>query len=128
MTGHRILVVEDNERNLKLVRDVLQYAGFGVLEALSGERGVELAAAYVPHLVLMDLALPGIGGEQALQLIRADERTRRIPVVALTASAMQPDRARVLLAGFDGYLEKPISVRAFPAQVRGFLAGNHADG
>ena len=127
MTGHRILVVEDNERNLKLVRDVLQYAGFEVLEARSGEQGVELAVQHLPHLVLMDLTLPGIGGENALRLIRADERTRRIPVVALTASAMQPDRARVLLAGFDGYLEKPISVRAFPGQVREFLTGNHTD-
>ena len=127
MTGHRILVVEDNERNLKLVRDVLQYAGFEVIEARSGELGVELAVQCRPHLVLMDLKLPGIGGEQALQLIRADDRTHRIPVVALTASAMQPDRDRVLLAGFDGYLEKPISVRAFPGQVRQFLTGNPAD-
>ena len=127
MTGHRILVVEDNERNLKLVRDVLQYAGFEVIEARSGERGVELAVQYQPELVLMDLKLPGIGGEQALQLIRADDRTHRIPVVALTASAMQPDRDRVLLAGFDGYLEKPISVPDFPGQVRQFLTGNPAD-
>jgi two-component system cell cycle response regulator DivK len=106
---------------------VLQYAGFEVIEARSGERGVELAAEYQPELVLMDLKLPGIGGEQALQLIRADDRTHRIPVVALTASAMQPDRARVLLAGFDGYLEKPISVRAFPGQVWEFLTGSRAD-
>jgi two-component system cell cycle response regulator DivK len=127
MTGHRILVVEDNERNLKLVRDVLQYAGFEVIEARSGELGVELAVEYQPELVLMDLKLPGIGGEQALHLIRDDDRTHRIPVVALTASAMQPDRARVLLAGFDGYLEKPISVPDFPGQVRQFLTGNPAD-
>jgi two-component system cell cycle response regulator DivK len=106
---------------------VLQYGGFEVLEARSGERGVELAAEYLPHLVLMDLKLPGIGGEQALQLIRADDRTRRIPVVALTASAMHQDRDRALLAGFDGYLEKPISVRSFPGQVLQFLSGNHAD-
>jgi len=127
MTGHRILVVEDNEHNLKLVRDVLQYAGFEVIEARSGELGVELAVEYQPELVLMDLKLPGIGGEQALHLIRDDDRTHRIPVVALTASAMQPDRARVLLAGFDGYLEKPISVPDFPGQVRQFLTGNPAD-
>ena len=127
MTGHRILVVEDNERNLKLVRDVLQHAGFEVIEARSGERGIELAAEHQPELVLMDLKLPGIGGEQALELIRADDRTHRIPVVALTASAMQPDRDRVLLAGFDGYLEKPISVPDFPGQVRQFLTGSRAD-
>jgi len=121
MTGRRILVVEDNERNLKLVRDVLQYAGFEVLEARTGERGVELAVQCRPDLVLMDLKLPGIGGEQALLLIRDDDRTRRIPVVALTASVMQQDRARVLQAGFDGYLEKPIDVRALPGQVLEFL-------
>ena len=121
MTGHRILVVEDNERNLKLVRDVLQYAGFEVLEARTGERGVELAVQCRPDLVLMDLKLPGIGGEQALQLIRDDNRTQGIPVVALTASVMEHDRARVLLAGFDGHLEKPINVREFPSQVLEFL-------
>lgn len=123
MTGHRILVVEDNERNLKLVRDVLQYAGFDVIEARTGEHGVELAVQHRPHLVLMDLKLPGIGGEQALQLIRDDDRTCEIPVVALTASAMHQDRDRVLEAGFDGYLDKPISVPALPGQVLDFLIG-----
>jgi len=123
MTGHRILVVEDNERNLKLVRDVLQYAGFEVLEARTGERGVELAVQCLPDLVLLDLKLPGIDGERALQLMREDDRTRRIPVVAVTASVMQQDRARVLRAGFDGHLEKPISVRALPGQIEAFLGG-----
>ena len=88
MTGHRILVVEDNERNLKLVRDVLQYAGYDILEARTGEQGVELAQRSSPHLVLMDLQLPGIDGEQAFRLIRDDSRTSGIPVVALTASAI----------------------------------------
>lgn len=123
MTVHRVLVVEDNERNLKLVRDVLQHAGFEVLEARTGERGVELAGLYRPHLILMDLKLPGVDGEQALRLIRDDERTRRIPVIAVTASVMQQDRDRVLEAGFDGYLGKPISVRALPSQVLQFLTG-----
>jgi CheY-like chemotaxis protein len=122
VTGHRILVVEDNERNLKLVRDVLQYAGYDILEARTGEQGVELAQRSSPHLVLMDLQLPGIDGEQAFRLIRDDSRTSGIPVVALTASAMKDDRARVLRAGFDGYLEKPINVRALPAQVLAFLS------
>lgn len=121
MTAHRVLVVEDNERNLKLVRDVLQYSGFEVLEARTGERGVELAIECLPQLVLMDLQLPGISGEQAFELLRDDDRTSRIPVVALTASAMKEDQARVLRAGFDGYLEKPISVRALPGQVLEFL-------
>ena len=122
MTEHRILLVEDNERNLKLVRDVLQYAGYDILEARTGEQGVELAQRSSPHLVLMDLQLPGIDGEQAFRLIRDDSRTSGIPVVALTASAMKDDRARVLQAGFDGYLEKPINVRALPAQVLAFLS------
>jgi len=74
VTGHRILVVEDNERNLKLVRDVLQYAGYDILEARTGEQGVELAQRSSPHLVLMDLQLPGIDGEQAFRLIRDDRR------------------------------------------------------
>lgn len=121
MTAQRILVVEDNEKNLKLVRDVLQYKGYEILEARTGEQGVELALAFLPHLVLMDLQLPGINGEQAFQLIRDNERTSGIPIVALTASAMKDDRARVLQAGFDGYLDKPISVRALPDQVLQYL-------
>jgi two-component system, cell cycle response regulator DivK len=121
MTGHQILVVEDNERNLKLVRDVLQFAGYEVLSARSGEQGVALARERVPDLVLMDLQLPAMDGTEALRLLRADPLTRAIPVVAVTAFAMKDDRERALDAGFDSYLEKPINVRAFPELVRGFL-------
>jgi two-component system, cell cycle response regulator DivK len=117
----RILVVEDNERNLKLVRDVLRFAGYDVLEARSGEQGVALANECAPDLVLMDLQLPSMDGTQALRLLRQSPRTREVPVVAVTAFAMKEDRDRALKAGFDGYLEKPISVRALPDQVRGFL-------
>jgi two-component system, cell cycle response regulator DivK len=123
VTTRRILVVEDNERNLKLVRDVLRYAGYDIIEARTGEHGVELARACPPDLVLMDLQLPGIDGQQAMQQLRDDERTSHIPVVAITASVMNDDRARVLRAGFDGYLEKPISVRDLPGQVQAFLSG-----
>jgi len=119
MSGGRILVVEDNPKNLKLVRDVLSYAGYEVIEATSGEDGVRLAAESRPDLILMDLQLPGIDGAEALRQIRAIER--RIPVVAVTAFAMNDDRARAFDAGFDGYVEKPISVRALPQQVRDFL-------
>jgi two-component system, cell cycle response regulator DivK len=126
VTTHRILVVEDNERNLKLVRDVLQYAGYEIIEARTGEHGVELARECAPHLVLMDLQLPGIDGEEAMRQLRDDDRTNSIPVVALTASAMKDDRARVLQAGFDGYLEKPISVRDLPGQVLAFMTGREA--
>ena len=120
MTG-RILVVEDNERNLKLVRDVLQYAGYDVIAASSGEQGVALARERMPDLVLMDLQLPEMDGAEALRILRDDPLTRAIPVVAVTAFAMKDDRERALDAGFDSYIEKPISVRALPEQVRGFL-------
>ena len=117
----RILVVEDNRLNMKLVRDVLEHAGYDVVEAGTGEEGVELALGQRPDLVLMDLQLPGIDGHAALSLLREDAATGHIPVVALTAFAMAQDRDRALAAGFDGYLEKPISVRSFPDQVRAHL-------
>ena len=118
-----ILVVEDNERNLKLLRDVLEYAGYDVRVARTGEDGVTLAVKEPPDLVLMDLQLPGIDGMEALRQLRESPRTAGIPVVAVTAQAMKQDRERALDAGFDGYVEKPISVRAFPDQVRRFLSG-----
>ena len=120
---HVILVVEDNERNLKLLRDVLEYSGYDVRAARTGEDGIALAASELPDLVLMDLQLPGIDGMEALRQLRESPRTADIPVVAVTAQAMKHDRERALQAGFDGYVEKPISVRAFPDQVRGFLSG-----
>ena len=117
-----ILVVEDNERNLKLLRDVLQYAGYGVRAARTAEDGIALAVSEPPDLVLMDLQLPGIDGMEALHRLRENPRTTDIPVVAVTAQAMKQDRERVLEAGFNGYIEKPISIRAFPDQVRSFLS------
>ena len=119
MSEGRILVVEDNPKNLKLVRDVLTYAGYEVIEATSGEDGVRLAAELGPDLILMDLQLPGIDGAEALRQIRATETA--VPVVAVTAFAMNDDRTRAFEAGFDGYVEKPISVRALPQQVSDFL-------
>jgi CheY-like chemotaxis protein len=120
---HLILVVEDNERNLKLLRDLLEYEGYGVRAARTAEDGIALAVSEPPDLVLMDLQLPGIDGIEALRRLRESPRTANIPVVAVTAQAMKQDRERVLQAGFDGYVEKPISVRAFPDQVRRFLPG-----
>ena len=120
---HVILVVEDNERNLKLLRDVLEYAGYDVRVARTAEDGITLAVKEPPDLVLMDLQLPGIDGMEALRQLRENPRTADIPVVAVTAQAMKQDRERALDAGFNGYIEKPISVRAFPDQVRGFLSG-----
>ena len=120
---HVILVVEDNERNLKLLRDVLEYAGYDVRVARTAEEGITLAVSDPPHLVLMDIQLPGVDGVEALGRLRESPRTADIPVVAVTAQAMKQDRERALRAGFDGYVEKPISVRAFPDQVRRFLPG-----
>jgi CheY-like chemotaxis protein len=124
MSGpYRILVVEDNELNLKLVRDVLTHAGYEVLEARSGEQGVEVAAESKPDLILMDLQLPGIDGTETLRRLRSSPLTEEVPVVAVTAFAMREDRERAAREGFSGYLEKPFSTRELPAQVRGFLAG-----
>jgi two-component system, cell cycle response regulator DivK len=120
---HVILVVEDNERNLKLVRDVLEYVGYDVRVARTAEDGIALAIKEPPDLVLMDLQLPGIDGMEALRRLRENPRTADIPVVAVTAQAMKQDRERALEVGFNGYIEKPISVRAFPDQVRSFLSG-----
>jgi two-component system cell cycle response regulator DivK len=120
---HVILVVEDNERNLKLLRDVLEYAGYDVRAARTAEAAITLAVSEPPDLVLMDLQLPGIDGMEALRRLRESPRTAHIPVVAVTAQAMKQDRERALQAGFDAYVEKPISVRAFPDQIQRFLSG-----
>jgi two-component system cell cycle response regulator DivK len=120
---YMILVVEDNERNLKLLRDVLEYAGYDVRVARTAEDGITSAVSEPPDLVLMDLQLPGIDGMEALRQLRESSRTADIPVIAVTAQAMKQDRERALDAGFNGYVEKPISVRAFPDQVRRFLSG-----
>ena len=122
-----ILVVEDNERNLKLLRDVLDYAGYDVRVARTAEDGISSAFSEPPDLVLMDLQLPGIDGTEALRRLRESPRTAGIPVVAVTAQAMKHDRERALEAGFNGYIEKPISVRAFPDQVRSFLSGGQVE-
>lgn len=128
MTGDRILVVEDNPLNLKLIRDVLVFKGYEVIEARSGEEGVDVAHDRVPDLVLMDLQLPGIDGVEALRLLRQDPVVGAVPVVAVTAFAMKEDRERAYANGFDGYLSKPISVRALPAQVEAFLRRVKPDG
>ena len=116
--GPQVLVIEDNEKNMKLLRDVLQATGYRTLEADSGEAGVELARAHRPSLVLMDVQLPGMSGVEALERLREDEGTAETPVLALTAQAMRGDRERFLDAGFDGYLAKPIDVTELIAIVR----------
>ena len=122
MAGELILVVEDNEKNRKLVRDVLTFKGYTVIEAETGEDGVRLAKERLPKLVLMDIQLPGINGIDALRQLRADDATRSIPVIAVTASAMDRDRQTIMAAGFDGYQSKPLNVREFMAAVEAILA------
>jgi two-component system, cell cycle response regulator DivK len=119
----RILVVEDNALNLKLVRDVLEAAGYEVVAAISGEEALELAAGCRPDLVLMDLQLPGIDGSETMRRLREGPVALDVPVVAVTAFAMTQDHRNAARAGFDGYLEKPISVRALVGQVEAFLHG-----
>jgi two-component system, cell cycle response regulator DivK len=118
MAGERVLVVEDNEKNMKLFRDVLLASGYRTLEATSGGQAVELAAEHEPDLVLMDVRLRDIDGVEALRRLRADERTASIPVVALTAQAMRGDRERFLAAGFVAYISKPVNVAELLDTVR----------
>jgi CheY-like chemotaxis protein len=118
MTGERILVVEDNEKNMKLFRDVLIATGYRTLEATTGGEAVDLASEHTPDLVLMDIQLPDLDGVEALHRLRADARTQTIPVLALTAQAMHGDRERFLAAGFDGYVSKPVNVRDLLGTVR----------
>jgi two-component system cell cycle response regulator DivK len=118
-----VLIVDDNAMNVKLARDVLRFAGFRTLEADTGGGGVSLALEHLPDVILMDIRLPDMEGTEAVRLLKDEGRTAKIPVVALTAFAMKGDRERFLAEGFDGYVEKPISVRDFPEQVRSYLGG-----
>ena len=119
-----ILIVEDNARNLKLVRDALNHVGYRTLEAATAEDGLALAREERPGLVLMDIQLPGMDGVEALERLRSDPATAGVRVLALTAFAMKDDRERFLAAGFDGYLEKPLDVRRLPEQVAAALAAD----
>ena len=117
-----ILIVEDNEKNMKLVRDVLRVKGYETLEAVTGEDGIRLAKEHLPALVLMDIQLPGISGIEALKQLRADPATAAIPVIAVTASVMVSDRRNITDAGFDGYVGKPLNLKEFLAAVASALA------
>ncbi len=121
MANELILIVEDNPKNLKLVRDTLQVKGYQTIETETGEEGVRMAQARRPALILMDIQLPGISGIEALQQLRADPATRPIPVIAVTASVMAQERQKVMAAGFDGWQGKPISVRELLETVRQIL-------
>jgi two-component system cell cycle response regulator DivK len=116
-----ILIVEDNDKNLKLVRDVLQAKGYATIEAGTAEEGIRLALERQPNLILMDIQLPGMNGIDALKSLRADPATAAIPAVAVTASVMQQDRKLITAAGFDAYVGKPINIREFLETVRSVL-------
>ena len=120
MAGALILIVEDNDKNLKLARDLLQHDGFRTLEAETAAAAIALAEQHVPDLILMDIQLPDMDGVTALGRLREMGTTTSIPVVALTAFAMAGDRERLLAAGFDGYLAKPIDIHDFVDRVRQF--------
>ncbi len=121
MPAHRILYVEDNFQNKRLVRKILTARGFDVLEADDGLTGVEVATKEIPDLILMDISLPGIDGVEATQRIKAQAGTTSIPIVALTANAMRGDRERFIAAGCDDYLPKPISTHELLEMIRKYL-------
>ena len=113
MAGELILIIEDNEKNRKLARDVLQVKGFKTIESESAEEGLELARDQSPALILMDIQLPGMDGIMAMKQLKAEPKTKNIPIIAITASAMTHNRQTMLAEGFDGYQTKPISLKDF---------------
>ena len=124
MAGELILIIEDNDKNLKLVRDVLQFNGYETAEAMTAEDGLILARSQHPTLILLDIQLPGMDGFAALRQLRADPITKSTQVMAVTASAMEQDRKKILEAGFDGYMTKPINVKKFTEEIRTVLASD----
>jgi CheY-like chemotaxis protein len=117
-----VLIVEDNSKNVKLMRDLLEFHGYRTREATTAEDGVAIAFRERPDLILMDVRLPGMDGLAALKLLRADPRTAKVPVVAVTASVMPDERDRFTQAGFDGFIAKPIDIRGFPGEIEAYLA------
>jgi len=126
MAGELILIVEDNDKSRKLIRDLLQVKGYHTLETEAAEEGHRLAVGNSPALILMDVQLPGMDGITALQHLRADPKTKSIPVVAITASVMTNTRQAMMAEGFDGYQSKPISVKDFLEEVRRVLVAEQA--
>ncbi len=128
MANELILIVEDNEKNRKLVRDVLQVKGYKTIETETGEEGIRLAQESRPALILMDIQLPGIDGITALRRLRAEPETQDIPIIAVTASAMTNNRESMLAEGFDGYQNKPISVKDFLEEMGRVLEAHRGAG
>jgi two-component system cell cycle response regulator DivK len=116
-----ILIVEDEPRNMKLLHDLLQRFGYEIIEASDGEQGVKLAGEKIPDLILMDIMMPKMDGLEATRIIKADEKTKRIPIIALTSYAMKGDREKTIEAGCDGYIAKPIDIKEVLKAIEHFL-------
>ena len=121
MAGELILIIEDNENNRKLCRDVLQVKGYQTIESETAEEGLILAVEKSPALILMDIQLPGMDGITAMKQLKADENTKRIPIIAITASTMTNNRQAMMGEGFDGYQTKPISLKDFLGEINRVL-------
>ncbi|MGC9976934.1 MAG: response regulator [Syntrophales bacterium] len=119
--GRVILIVEDDPKNLKLIRDLLQIRGYTTLEATDGKQGVDMARAKMPDLILMDIQMPVMDGFEAISILKADPVTKNTPTIALTAFAMQGDREKCMEAGFNDYITKPLDTRAFMTKVKEYL-------
>ena len=128
MVGERILLAEDNPQNRRLAQFLLCSHGYTVYEAVTGPEAIELARMHSPQLILMDLRLPGLDGYEVTKALKEDDRTKQIPVIALTAFAMEGDREKALQAGCDGYITKPVDTKHFPAAVRQFLQAKNDEG
>jgi CheY-like chemotaxis protein len=126
MAGEMILIIEDNPLNLELAQDLLELAGYRVLSAPLAEMGIEIAMSEIPDLILMDIRLPGMNGLEAIRLLKQDNLTKRIPIVALTANAMPGEEERALQGGSVGYITKPINTRQFASQVADYLSAGKA--
>ncbi|MBM4147278.1 MAG: response regulator [Nitrospira sp.] len=119
----KILIVEDNEDNRELVLKVLRNKGYEMIQAADGEEALEKAVAEMPDLILLDISLPKLDGYEVARRLKGMEEFKEIPIIAFTAHAMKGDREKVIVAGFEGYISKPINVREFPEQVRSYLRG-----
>ncbi len=122
MSDALILIIEDNPKNLKLLRDVLQFKGYQTVEAETAEAGIKLARERQPALILMDIQLPEMGGREAMKVLKADEKTQQIPIIAVTSFAMKGDRERLLADGFNAYLAKPVNIKELPNVVERHLS------
>jgi two-component system, cell cycle response regulator DivK len=121
MAGEKILIVEDNRMNMDLAVDLLEVAGFNVVQAETAEKGISLAKTELPDIILMDISLPVMDGLTAVKILKADDLTKGIPVIAVTAHAMGGDEDKAVAAGCDGYLTKPINTETFSGTVGGFI-------